>query len=81
MAASAYHVISKEVEKQILRCNWSFIHTCINNPHWHRSGIKIFLGNFYLVISDTLVAFFLDGLILLLAVIFSELYKGIKIEL
>ena len=29
MAASAHHVISKEVENHILRHNWIFRHTCM----------------------------------------------------
>ena len=29
MAASAYHVKSKEVENQIFRHNWIFRHTCV----------------------------------------------------
>ena len=72
MAASAYHVISKEVENQILFLD---PHMCINSPHWQSSGILIFLCKYSLVISDTLVDFFLDVLFLLLAVILSELYK------
>ena len=74
MAASAYHAISKEVKKQIFRHNWNFRHT-YNNPYWQSSGIIIFLCKCYIVISDTLVGFFLDVLFLLLAVILSELYE------
>ena len=33
MAASAYHVISKEVKNRIFRRNRIFRHICINNPH------------------------------------------------
>ena len=47
----------------------------INKPHWQSSGITIFLCKCYIVISDTLVGFFLDVLFLLLAVILSELYE------
>ena len=70
MAASADHVIWKEVKNYILRQTW-----CINNPHWQSSGIIIFLCKYYIVISDTLVGFFLDVLFLLLAVILSEPYE------
>ena len=46
---------------------------CINKQHWQSSGIIIFLCKYYIVISDTLVGFFLDVLFLLLAVRLSEL--------
>ena len=49
---------------------------CINKPHWQSSGIIIFLFKCYIVISYTLVNFFLDVLFLLLAVILSELYEN-----
>ena len=29
MAASAYHVVEKEVENQIFRPNWIFSHKCV----------------------------------------------------
>ena len=48
---------------------------CINKPHWQSSGIIIFLCKYYIIISDTLVGFFLDVLFLLLAVILSEFYE------
>ena len=48
-------------------------HVCINNPHWQRSGIIIFLSKCYMVISDKLVGSFLDVLFFLLPVILSEL--------
>ena len=76
MAASAYHVILKEVKSHILIHNWIFRHTCcINNPHWQISGIIIFLCKHYIVTSDTLVGSFLDVLFLLLAVILSGLHE------
>ena len=77
MAASAYHVILKEVENQIFRHSWVFRHThvCVNNPHWQSSGIIIFLCKYYIVISDTLIGFSLDILFFLPAVILSELYE------
>ena len=79
MAASAYHVISKEVENQIFRHNWNFRHTCVyKQPTLTSSGIIMFLCKIYIVISDTLVGFFLDVLFLLLAVILSELYEKPK---
>ena len=49
---------------------------CINKPHWQSSGIIIFLFKCYIVISNTLVSFFVDVLFLLLAVILSELYEN-----
>ena len=47
MAASAYHVIPKEIESHILRHN-KFLntHVCINNPHWQSSRIIIILCNY-----------------------------------
>ena len=76
MAASAYHVILKEVKSHILIHNWIFRHTCcINNPHWQISGIIIFLCKHYIVTSDTLAGSFLDVLFLLLAVILSGLHE------
>ena len=76
MAASAYHVISTEVENHIFK-PIEFLDTSafINNPHWQSSGILIFLCKYYIVISDTLVGSFLDVLFLLLAVILPELHE------
>ena len=65
MVSSLYHVISTEVE----------YHARINNAHWQSSGIIIFMCKYDVVISDTLVGSFLDMLILLLAVILSELHE------
>ena len=53
-------------------------HVCINNPHWQRSGITIFLSKCYMVISDKLVGSFLDVLFFLLPVILSELYDKLR---
>ena len=64
MAASAYHVISKEVENEIFRYNWFFRHMYV----W-----AIQMCKYYIVISDTLLGSFLDGLFLLFAAILSEL--------
>ena len=76
MAASVYHVISKEVESQIFRHNWIFdTIVYINNPHWQISGIMIFLCKYYIFNLDTLVDVFLDMPFSLLAVILSELYE------
>ena len=60
MAASAYHVISTEVENHIFK-PIEFLDTSafINNPHWQSSGILIFLCKYYIVVSDTLVGIFL----------------------
>ena len=84
MAASSYHVISKEIEIRSLgTIEFIDTHVCINNPHWVSSGITIFLCKYEVVISDALVVSFLDVLFLLVAVILSEFYekpKG-KIEL
>ena len=72
MAASAYHVISKEVKNHILRHNWILRHTCcVNNPHWQSDGIITFLCKYYIFISDKLVGSSLDVLFLLLAVMLS----------
>ena len=80
MAASAYHVISKEMKNHILRLNWIFRHTCcINNPHWQRSGIiTLFFPKYYIVISQTLVVSFLDVVFLLLVVILSGLHEKLR---
>ena len=53
MAASAYHVISTEVENHIFK-PIEFLDTSafINNPHWESSGILIFLWKYSIVISD-----------------------------
>ena len=66
MAASVYHVISKEVESHIFRGNCS--------------GIIIFLCNYYINTSDVLVDSFLDVLFLLLAVVLSELHKKPRVN-
>ena len=73
MAASAYHVISTEVENHIFKTN-ELLDTSafINNPHRQSSGVLIFLCKYYIVISDILVGSFLHVLFLLLAVILSE---------
>ena len=58
MAASAYHVISTEVENHIFKPIEFFDTSAfINNQHWQRSGILIFLCNYCIVISETLVGF------------------------
>ena len=76
MAASAYRVVSKEIENQIFRHNGNFRHTCVyKQPTLTSSGIIVFLCKYYIVISDALVDFFLDVLFLVLAVILSELYE------
>ena len=76
MAASVYHIISKEAENQIFRHNWNFRHKCVyKQPTLTNSEIIIFLCKYYIVISNTVVGFFLDVLFLLLAVILSELYE------
>ena len=76
MAASVYHVISTEVENHIFK-TIEFLGTSafINNQHWQRSEILIFLCKYCIVISETLVGSFLDVHFLLLAVILSELHE------
>ena len=61
-----YHLISTEVENHI------FEHY---SPHWQSSGMLIFLCKYYMFISDALVYTFLDALLMLLAVILSDLYE------
>ena len=76
MAVSTYHVILKEVENHILRhIEFLDTHVYINSPHWEGSGIIIFWGKYYIVISDVLGGSFLDVFFLLFAVILSELYE------
>ena len=76
MAASAYHVISKEAENHVFRHNLIFdTHVCINNPHWQSYGIIILLLKYYIDISDILAGSFLDVLFLLLAVTLLELHE------
>ena len=76
MAASAYHVISKELENRVFRHNRIFRHKCmykqtILTKKWND---KILL-KYYIVISNTLkdswMCFFL-----LLVVILSELHEN-----
>ena len=76
MAASAYDIISTELQNHIFK-QTEFVDTYvfINNPHWQSSGILIFLYKYCIVISDTLVGSFLDVHFLLLAVILSELHE------
>ena len=76
MAASVYHVISTEVENHILKpIEFLDTSTFLNNQHQQSSEILIFLCKYCIVISETLVGFFLDEHFLLLAVILSELHE------
>ena len=70
------YVISTEVENHIFK-PIEFLDTSafINNQHWQSSEILIFLCKYDIVISETLVGFFLDVHFLLLAVILSELHE------
>ena len=43
MTASAYQVVSREVENHFFRYNWFFRDIYINNPHWPISGSIIFI--------------------------------------
>ena len=55
-SASAYHVVSKEVENRVFRYNHIFRHTCMHNETiLASSGIIITLCKYYIVISDTLI--------------------------
>ena len=53
-------------------------HVGVNKPHWQSSGVIIFVCKYYVVISDTLVDFFLDVLFLLPAVILSAVWETKK---
>ena len=59
-APSVYHVISKEIENRIMdRIAFLDTHVCVNNPNCKSSGIKIFLCKYYIVISDTLIGYWM----------------------
>ena len=80
MAASAYHVISKEVENHIIRDTIEFLdtHASTNNSHRQSCGITILLDKYNISISDTFVGSFLDVLFLLLALILSEFNEKLR---
>ena len=79
MVALAYHVISKKVENQIFRSNWFFRHTCMyEQPMLKKYRIITFLCQYYIIISDTLVGSFLDGVFLLLDVILLDLHEKLR---
>ena len=84
MAASAYHVISKEVENQFFRRNWIFRQRVYKQPTLTKYNIFwqiiTFFCKYYIVTSDTLAGFFLDVFLLLLAVILSELELQIELN-
>ena len=71
MAASTNHIITLYIKggRKFDTIDFLDTHVSINNPHWQSSGTIIFLHKYYIVISDTLVDFFLDVLFLLIAVI------------
>ena len=61
MAAWTYDVISKEVENHILKHDWLITHLCMHKQPTLTKQWKYFCANIsYIVISDTLVASFLD---------------------
>ena len=61
MAASAYHVMSKEIENTSLdTVKFLDTHVCINKPHWQGSRVIIFLCKYDIAILDTSVGSFLD---------------------
>ena len=75
MAAWTYHVISTEVENHILKHDWLITHLCMHKQPTLTKQWKYFCANIsYIVISDTLVASFLDVFFLTLALIFSEFH-------
>ena len=57
-AASAYQVISEEIENHI----FFGTHVCINNPYWESSGIMILLLKYSSDISNALVGSFMNVL-------------------
>ena len=76
MAASSYHVISKEVENHIFRHNWIFRHISMyKQPTLTKYGNYIFSCKYDIVISDIPVGSFLDVLFFLPTVILSELHE------
>ena len=56
IAASSYHVISKEIENRVFKHNRIFRHNriFINNPYLQISGVITILCKYYILISDTL---------------------------
>ena len=78
MAASTYHVTSKEVENHILKHDWLITHLCMHKQPTLTKQWKCFCANIsYIVISDTLVASFLDVFVLTLGLIFSEFHVNL----
>ena len=76
MAASSYHVISKEVENHIFRHNWIFRHISMyKQPTLTKYGNYIFSCKYDIVISHIPVGSFLDVLFFLPTVILSELHE------
>ena len=76
MAASTYHVISKEVENRVFKHNRIFRHTCMDKQpilttKWNHNNFLQILHS-YLRYTDRL----LDVFFLLLAVILSELHEN-----
>ena len=77
MAASTYHVISREAENRFFRHNSVFRHTCLRNqPKLTKKWYYIYFVQIlysHLRYTDRLLNFFF----LLLAVILSELQKNL----
>ena len=76
MAASTYHVISKDVEKSVFRYNPIFRHTCKYKQHiltkkWNYNNFGQILYS-YLRYTDRL----LDAFFLLLGVVLSEFHEN-----
>ena len=78
VAASGYHVTTKEMKNHIFRHNRIFRHTHTHmlgiQPTLTNSGIILFLPKYYIIISDTLVDSLLEALFLLLDVMLSGLH-------
>ena len=74
-----YHFLCERKKKEKIisleKIEFSNTDVCIKNPHWQSSEIIIFMCEYDIIISDTLVSSFLDVLFLLLAVILSELHE------
>ena len=84
MAVSAYYVISKKVESQILRRNWNFRHVSINNSHWQSSGVIFFVQILYSYFKYTR-RLFLGSALFVSGCNFYQSFmrnkEGIKVEL
>ena len=79
MAAWTYHFLSKEVENHILKHNWLSTHLCMHKQPILTNQCKYFCATIsYIVVSDTLVGFFLDVFFLMLAIILPDFHVNLK---